>query len=115
MMANLLGPEKFRQGTDEYFRRHDGQAVTVEDLVDSLSDGSGVDLRNFLPWYSQPGTPCVKGRGSYDADAKTYNLTLSQSTAKRHNYPEPQPLPIPVGVAQLEIAGFLRNSGHEIR
>lgn len=102
MMANLLGLEKFRQGTDEYFRRHDGQAVTVEDLVDSLSDGSGVDLRNFLPWYSQPGTPCVKGRGSYDADAKTYTLTLSQSTAKRHNYPEPQPLPIPVGVALFD-------------
>lgn len=99
MMANLLGPEKFRQGTDEYFRRHDGQAVTVEDLIDSLSDGSGVDLRNFLPWYNQPGTPCVKGSGHYDAEAKTYTLQLSQSTAKRPNYPEPQALPIPVGVA----------------
>ncbi|MDI9701556.1 M1 family aminopeptidase, partial [Burkholderia cenocepacia] len=29
-MSTLLGKEKFRQGTGEYFRRHDGQAVTVE-------------------------------------------------------------------------------------
>ena len=26
MMATLLGKEKFRKGTDEYFDRHDGQA-----------------------------------------------------------------------------------------
>ncbi|XID75804.1 aminopeptidase N [Alkanindiges sp. WGS2144] len=103
MMANLLGPEKFRQGTDEYFRRHDGQAVTVEDLIDSLSAGSGVDLHNFLPWYSQPGTPCVKGKGSYDVVSKTYTLTLSQSTPRRPNYPEPQALPIPVAVALFDL------------
>ncbi len=99
MMANLLGKDKFRAGTDTYFERHDGQAVTVEDLIDSLSDGSGVDLHQFLPWYNQPGTPCLKGHGQYDAAAKTYTLTLSQSTPKRPNYPEPQALPIPVGVA----------------
>ncbi len=37
MMATLLGKEKFRQGTDEYFKRFDGQAVTVEDWIDALS------------------------------------------------------------------------------
>lgn len=109
MMANLLGPEKFRQGTDEYFRRHDGQAVTVEDLVNSLSDGSGVNLRHFLPWYSQPGTPCIKGSAQYDAAARTYTLSLSQSTAKRPNYPEPQPLPIPLGVALFD-----RQTGEQL-
>ncbi len=99
MMATLLGKDKFRAGTDTYFERHDGQAVTVEDLIDSLSDGSGVDLHSFLPWYSQPGTPCLKGSGHYDAAAKTYTLTLSQSTPKKPNYPEPKALPIPVGIA----------------
>jgi aminopeptidase N len=102
MIANLLGKEKFRQGTDEYFRRFDGQAVTVEDLLDSLSDGSGVDVRRFLNWYSQPGTPTVKGSGVYDPVAKTYKLNLSQSTPKRPAYPAPQALPIPVGVALFD-------------
>lgn len=102
MIANLLGKEKFRQGTDEYFCRFDGQAVTVEDLLDALSDGSGVDVRHFLNWYSQPGTPTVSGEGKYDAVAKTYTLNLSQKTPKRPAYPEPVALPIPVGVALFD-------------
>ena len=28
MFHTLLGPDGFRRGMDEYFRRHDGQAVT---------------------------------------------------------------------------------------
>lgn len=104
MIATLLGKEKFRLGTDEYFRRHDGQAVTVEDLLDSLSDGSGVDVRNFLTWYSQPATPCVSGAGVYDAAAQTYTLTLTQATPKRAKYPDPVPLPIPVSTALFDRA-----------
>ncbi len=108
MIATLLGPEKFRQGTDEYFRRHDGEAVTVEDFINSLSDGSGVSLQHFLPWYSQPGTPCVKGQGQYDTSAKTYTLTLSQATPKKPNYPAPQALPIPVSTALFDrVSGAL--------
>jgi aminopeptidase N len=102
MMATLLGEENFRLGTDEYFRRHDGEAVTVEDLIGSLNDGSGTDLWNFLPWYSQPGTPVVSGQGVYDAEAKRYTLTLTQKTDKKSNYPEPQPLPIPVKMALFD-------------
>lgn len=102
MIANLLGKEKFRQGTDEYFRRFDGQAVTVEDLLDALSDGSGVDVRPFLTWYSQPGTPTVSGEGHYDADTQTYTLNLNQKTPKRTNYADPVALPIPVGIALFD-------------
>lgn len=109
MMATLLGEEAFRQGTDEYFRRHDGEAVTVEDLISSLSDGSGTDLWSFLPWYSQPGTPVVSGQGVYDAETKRYRLTLSQSTPKKPNYPAPQPLPIPV-----KIALFNQQTGQQL-
>ena len=37
MIANTLGADDFRKGTDEYFRRYDGQAVTVEDFLSALS------------------------------------------------------------------------------
>ncbi|MEY2863867.1 MAG: hypothetical protein RLY58_1574, partial [Pseudomonadota bacterium] len=102
MIATLLGAEKFRLGTDEYFRRHDGQAVTVEDLLNSLSDGSGIDVRHFLTWYSQPATPCVSGQGQYDALTQTYHLTLRQHTPKKPNYAEPVALPIPVSTALFD-------------
>ncbi|MBJ8441090.1 aminopeptidase N [Acinetobacter junii] len=99
MMATLLGKEKYRKGTDEYFLRHDGQAVTVEDWVAALSAGSGVDLSNFLTWYNQPGTPKLEAKGEYDAAAKTYSLSLKQSLKAHPKYPNLKAVPIPVALA----------------
>ena len=47
MIHTLLGAEKFRKGSDLYFSRHDGQAVTCEDFVCAMEDASGVDLDWF--------------------------------------------------------------------
>lgn len=99
MMATLLGKEKYRKGTDEYFLRHDGQAVTVEDWVAALSAGSSVDLSNFLTWYNQPGTPKLEAKGEYDAAAKTYRLNLKQSLKAHPKYPNLKAVPIPVALA----------------
>ena len=60
MQANLLGPEKFRQGTDLYFERFDGEAVTTEDFVQTMEEVSGLDLGQFRRWYSRPGHPGLK-------------------------------------------------------
>lgn len=99
MMATLLGKEKYRKGTDEYFLRHDGQAVTVEDWVAALSAGSTVDLSNFLTWYNQPGTPKLEAKGEYDAAANTYRLNLKQSLKAHPKYPNLKTVPIPVALA----------------
>lgn len=99
MMATLLGKEKYRKGTDEYFLRHDGQAVTVEDWVAALSAGSGVDLSNFLTWYNQPGTPKLEAEGEYDAAAQTYRLSFKQSLKAHPKYPNLKAVPIPVALA----------------
>ncbi|EOR09026.1 aminopeptidase N [Acinetobacter genomosp. 15BJ] len=108
MMATLLGKEKYRQGTDEYFLRHDGQAVTVEDWVAALSAGSGVDLSNFLTWYNQPGTPKLEAKGEYDADAQTYRLSFKQSLKAHPKYPNLKAVPIPVALAL-----FNANTGEQ--
>lgn len=99
MMATLLGKDKYRQGTDEYFERHDGQAVTVEDWVAALSAGSGVDLSNFLTWYNQPGTPKLEVNGAYDAAAQTYRLSFKQSLKAHPKYPNLKAVPIPIALA----------------
>ncbi|MCU4414053.1 aminopeptidase N [Acinetobacter sp. WU_MDCI_Axc73] len=99
MMSTLLGKEKFRKGTDEYFRRYDGQAVTVEDWVDALSSGSGIDLSNFLTWYNQPGTPKLEVQGEYDAQKQTYRLNFKQNLKAHPKYPNLKAVPIPVALA----------------
>ncbi len=102
MMSTLLGKEKFRKGTDEYFKRHDGQAVTVEDWVESLSAGSGVDLSAFLTWYNQPGTPKLEAKGEYNASAQTYTLSFKQSLKAHPKYPNLKAVPIPVALALFD-------------
>jgi len=81
MIHTLIGRDNFRKGMDLYFRRHDGQAVTCEDFVAAMQDASDVDLHQFRRWYARAGTPRLKAEGSYDAAAKRYTLTLTQSLA----------------------------------
>ncbi|RJL70635.1 aminopeptidase N [Acinetobacter radioresistens] len=99
MMATLLGKEKFRLGTDEYFKRHDGQAVTVEDWIAALTAGSGVNLSAFLTWYNQPGTPTLEVQGEYKSTTQTYRLTFKQSIKPNTKYPNLKSVPIPVALA----------------
>lgn len=79
MLHTLLGEEKFRAGSDLYFDRHDGQAVTTEDFVAAMSDVSGRDFTQFQSWYDQGGTPEVVVASLYDADSQEYRLTFTQS------------------------------------
>src|SRR6185437_6945843 len=55
MLHTLLGAEAFRAGTDLYFSRFDGQAVTTDDFVAVLQEASGIDLTQFKLWYTQAG------------------------------------------------------------
>ena len=101
MIANMLGPDDFRKGTDEYFRRYDGQAVTVEDFLSALSITDD-KIENFIDWYRQPGTPVVSGSQTYDSAAQTLTITLNQQTRHVKGFDAPKPLPIPVATALFD-------------
>ncbi|WP_367111563.1 aminopeptidase N [uncultured Psychrobacter sp.] len=103
MIANTLGPNDFRKGTDEYFRRYDGQAVTVEDFLSALSI-TDRKIEAFIDWYRQPGTPVVSGHQNYDSAAQTLTITLSQKTRHVAGFDAPKPLPIPVATALFDKA-----------
>jgi aminopeptidase N len=93
MMHTLLGPEKFRAGTDLYFDRHDGEAATCEDFVRAMEEASGADLSHFRLWYSQAGTPKVR------AELDGARLRLSQEVPPTPGQPVKQPMPIPLKLA----------------
>jgi len=99
MLHTLLGPQKFREGTDLYFARHDGEAVTCEDFVAALEDASGVDLGQFRLWYSQAGTPRVRAALSHEPAGGRARLTLEQTIPATPGQPSKQPMLIPLRVA----------------
>ncbi|WP_348814607.1 aminopeptidase N [Halomonas sp. H10-59] len=96
MLSNLVGPETFRKGSDLYFSRFDGQAVTIEDFVDCMAEVSGQDLQQFMRWYSQAGTPEIDAFGEYDYANSRYRLILRQRTPATPGQPEKQALHIPI-------------------
>lgn len=98
MFHTLLGPDLYRKATDLYFDRFDGQAVTIDDWAQCMSDASNMDLSQFKLWYSQAGTPKVKATSKYDADSKKFTLTLEQEIPDTAGQTDKKPMHIPVAV-----------------
>ncbi len=107
MLANLLGKEKFRKGTDLYFKRHDGQAVTTEDFVAALADASGNDLTQFKRWYSQAGTPRLQVTDEYNENSQEYSLHIKQTCPATPECQHKLPFHIPIAMGLLGSAGDL--------
>ena len=105
MIHTLLGAETFRRGTDLYFSRFDGQAVTTDDFVAVMEEVSGQDLTQFKRWYSQAGTPELKVRGHYDAALRRYTLDVTQRIPPTPGQPHKEPMHIPVRLALLNSEG----------
>ncbi|MDX1367347.1 aminopeptidase N [Pseudomonas sp.] len=105
MIRTLVGAEGFRRGSDLYFERHDGQAVTCDDFIKAMEDANGVDLSQFKRWYSQGGTPRLAVSEAYDGAAKTYSLTFRQSCPATPGQRDKQPFVIPVELGLLGAQG----------
>ncbi len=105
MLQAVLGREAFRRGTDLFFGRHDGQAVTTEDFLRCMEEAAGRDLSRFQRWYDQAGTPRVRVTEEYDPGAECYTLHLAQHCPPTPGQPDKAPFPVPVAVGLLDEAG----------
>jgi aminopeptidase N len=112
MIHSLLGDQKFREGSDLYFTRYDGQAVTIEEFVGSMEEVSGLDLMQFRRWYKQSGTPQVDVKSHYDVAAKTFSLSFTQSCPPTpgQNHKEPFYIPIKLGLVGADGQDLPLNS-----
>ena len=108
MMHTLLGAENYRKGTDLYFQRHDGQAVTCDDFAQCMQDASGVDLTQFKLWYSQAGTPQITATSAYDAAQRRFTLTLAQNIPDTPGQQNKRPMHMPI------LAGLLGKNGQDL-
>lgn len=98
MIYNYIGEKNYRRGIDTYFNYYDGQAVTCENFIDALSEGSKINLSIFNKWYSQAGTPEIEI--IREEKASRLILKISQTIDGK-----PSNLPIPIKL------GFLNNQG----
>jgi len=107
MIKTIVGDDGFRQGTDLYFNRHDGQAVTTDDFVKAMEDANDIDLAQFKRWYSQAGTPVLIVKDHYDEFNRTYSLTIKQSCPATPNQVVKEAFYIPITVSLLNPEGEL--------
>ena len=105
MIATLVGPEKYREGTDLYLSRHDGDAAVVEDFITCFEEVSGDDLSQFMRWYDQAGTPRVEVREIWDAARGELTLNMRQSVPPTPSQKAKKLVPIPIRF------GFLDRDG----
>jgi aminopeptidase N len=106
MIHTLLGPSQFRQGSDLYFSRHDGQAVTINEFVAAMAEVSGRDFDQFMRWYQQPGTPRLQVDVEHNPQSGRLQIQLTQKApviAKDHSH---APYVIPVSYQVID-----RDSG----
>ncbi len=106
MYRTLLGDEKFRQATDLYFDRHDGEAATTDDFMRAMSDAGDIDLGQFGRWYEQAGTPSLSVEERY-ADG-TLTLIIEQACPPTPGQEQKLPFHMPV------LLGVLAADGQDV-
>jgi len=105
MMHTLVGEQAFRKGIDLYLKRHDGQAVTTDDLVRAIEEASGLDLTQFRRWYEQAGTPRLEVRDRYDEATRSYELSVTQRCPPTPGQPAKLPMHMPLVVGLIDAEG----------
>ena len=108
MMKTMIGDKAFAKAMKLYFKRHDGEAATVEDFVACMADASGRDMKQFFRWYEQSGTPKISAIGAYNKKNKTYELIVSQSQPRLKGQAKKLPLHLPLSL------GLVNSKGKDI-
>ena len=103
MLKALVGENSYKAALDLYFKRHDGQACTIEDWLQVFSDTTDESFDQFKLWYSQAGTPQIKVDESF-VDG-TLTLKLSQSIPNTPGQKNKQPMVMPVKLGLLNTDG----------
>ena len=105
MVHTLLGADAFRKGSDLYFDRHDGQAVTTDDFIRAMEDASDVNLGQFKNWYNQSGTPEVEFDFEYDQSIERYTIQVRQSCPDTPEQQNKKPFVIPIKTSLFTRSG----------
>lgn len=96
MIKTIVGAEGYNAGISLYFKRHDGDAATIEDFLKCFSDATGADLTRFALWYDYAGTPNLAIETNHDEQAQRFHVSITQSLKSSVANKSTQPMHIPV-------------------
>ena len=94
MYETILGTKTFRQAVKCYLERYDGQAVTVQEFLETNLSLCKEDLSHFQYWYDQVGTPSVSIKRMHDG--KTTQLLIKQDPVYNQEGETLPPLVMPL-------------------
>lgn len=105
MLTIIIGDKKFKRGMDLYFKRHDGDAATIEEFIACFEQAAKFDLSQFLLWYSQAGTPLLNASSHYDKSKAIFTLELEQFTPSTPGQKRKRPVHIPQRIGLIDSEG----------
>lgn len=86
MLQTLVGKDVYREAykqfhntkSEDYYHRSP-ESCTIQEYFKHIATVSGKDLTQFIDsWTSQSGVPVLEFDGVYDADNRTYSVTITQ-------------------------------------
>lgn len=121
MQHTLLGESGFQAGMREYFKRHDGQAVTCDDFVSAMESvysglNPGKDFSVLRHWYEQAGTPHLDVTTTYKPDQQQYIINIKQDNPpvgieSKNTVKAPLHIPIAIGLLDQNGKSLAINPG----
>lgn len=125
MYQTILGNAGFNRGLDLYLKTNDGTAATCEDFCQAMMQANnngtnGIDLTQFMLWYSQAGTPHITVTAVYNSSKQEYQLIFTQTLNHHKTNPpatskidteqaekiNPLPMLIPVRIGLIDQDGY---------
>ncbi|MBN1409413.1 MAG: aminopeptidase N [Spirochaetales bacterium] len=105
MLEDVTGKEKFNRGIREYLKRFDGKCATLEDFVGIVAEVTGTDLKQFMLWFSQAGTPEVTLSESYDEVKNEFTIRAKQGIPRTPGQDRKLPMHIPLRTGLIDDNG----------
>ena len=102
MLKLLVGEKDYYSALELYFKRHDGEAATIEDWIKVFEDVTNRDLTQFKLWYSQAGTPKVKFNERYSGETLKLDFEQVPSNDQKEKL---KPMVIPISIGLLDENG----------
>jgi aminopeptidase N len=109
-LRKMLGDAAFFRGLNRYLTRHYLGNVETNDLVEDMTDASGVNLHPwFDQWIFKPGHPVISWSWSFDPIKREVNVLVKQTQDTSDGTPI---FDVPTHVGIVTASGLRREAIH---